>query len=144
MFFGWHPSTPSQFFVFFALLLCTVSFIVATLGGWRRLAEVYRLEGTFEGVRWRFKSGRMRWGANYNNCLTVGANERGLYLAVLFPFGLFHPRLFVPRSDVGVTQKKGWVFKYCDFTFLKAPGVSLRLQQHLGLALLQAGHQELG
>ena len=76
MSFEWHPKTPLEFVIFFVLLWCTVSFVLATIGGWRRLAEAYRFEGTFEGSRWRFTSARMRWGVNYNGCLTIGANER--------------------------------------------------------------------
>ena len=142
MFFEWHPKTPLEFVAFFVVLWCGVSLLMATIGGWRRLAEAYRLEGSFNGPRWHFKSARMRWGVNFNHCLTLGANEHGLYLGVFFPFRLFHPRLFVPWSDVGVAPRRGWVFKYLDFSFLKAPGVLLRVPQQLGSTLLQAGRQE--
>ena len=144
MFFEWHPKTPLEFVGFFVLMWGVVSLLLATIGGWRRLAEAYRLDGGFNGARWNFRSARLRWGANYNNCLTVGANEHGLYLAVFVPFRLFHPPLFVPWSDVGVVPRKGWVFNYLVFTFLRAPGVSLRVPEQLGSAVLHAGHQDQG
>ncbi|MGH2374255.1 MAG: hypothetical protein ACRDIC_12430, partial [bacterium] len=78
MWFEWQPRTPLEFVGFFVVLWCTVSFFLATLGGWRRLAEAYRSNGSFEGQRWRFRSARMRWGVNYGNCLTFGANTSGL------------------------------------------------------------------
>jgi len=142
--FEWHPKTPLEFVIFFVLVWCTVCFILATIGGWRRLAETYRFEGTFEGSRWRFTSARMRWGVNYNGCLTIGANERGLYVAVLFLFRLAHPPLFIPWSDVRVTEQRGLVFKYLEFGFLKAPAVPFRVRHQLGSALLQAGGWEAG
>ncbi len=108
------------------------------------MAETYRFEGTFEGSRWRFTSARMRWGVNYNGCLTIGANERGLYVAVLFLFRLAHPPLFIPWSDVRVTEQRGLVFKYLEFGFLKAPAVPFRVRHQLGSALLQAGGWEAG
>ena len=142
--FEWHPKTPLEFVIFFVLGWCTVCFVLATIGGWRRLAETYRFEGTFEGSRWRFTSARMRWGVNYNGCLTIGANERGLYVAVLFLFRLAHPPLFIPWSDVRVTEQRGLVFKYLEFGFLKAPAVPFRVRHQLGSALLQAGGWEAG
>jgi len=140
--FEWHPKTPLEFVIFFVLLWCTVSFVLATIGGWRRLAEAYRFEGTFEGSQWRFTSARIRWGVNYNGCLTIGANERGLYVAVLLPFRLAHPPLFIPWSDVGVTEQRGLVFRYLEFGFLKAPGVPFRVRHQLGSSLLEAGGWE--
>ena len=86
----------------------------------------------------------MRWGVNYSSCLTLGANEHGLYMATFFLFRLGHSPLFVPWSDVGATERKGWVLRYIDFTFLQAPGVTLRVRQQIGSALLQVGHRDPG
>ena len=134
--------TPLEFIGFFVVLWFAVFFFLATLGGWRRLAEAYRLNGPFEGERWHFRSARMRWGVNYKNCLTMGANRSGVYLAVLLPFRLAHPPLFIPWSEIGASERKGLVFKYLDFSFQQAPGVRLRVRDTLGSALLRAGGRE--
>jgi len=145
----WHPQTALEVIgflallaIFFVVLWCLVCFLLALLGGWRRLAESYRLDGVFEGARWYMRSGRMRWGVNYNGCLTLGANGRGLYLAVMVLFRAAQPPLFIPWSDVGCLEQKGLLFKYVVFSFLRAPGVTLRLPRPLGVSLLQAGGRE--
>ena len=140
--FGWQPTTPAEFVGGVALFWVGSSFALATIGGWRRLAEVYRLGDKFRGDQFRLRSARMRWGAGYSNCLMLGANEHGFYMAIFFPFRLFHPPLFIPWSDIGVARKNGWLYKYLDFAFLKAPGVCLRLPENLGRALLKVGGQE--
>lgn len=144
MSFEWQPETPIGFAAFFAILWCSVSFFLATLGGWRLLAEAYRLQDRFDGSRWRFASARMRWGVNYNGCLTFGANEHGLYLAALFLFRLGHPPLFIPWSDLRARETQGVMFKYIEFTFPGADGVTLRVPHPLGSALLKAGGREPG
>jgi len=48
----------------------------------------------------------MRWIAGYGRCLTVGANETGLYLAT-FPFFMpGHPPLLIPWSEVSYSKRK--------------------------------------
>jgi hypothetical protein len=42
----------------------------------------------------------MRWLANYNNVLTIGACQQGLYLASMFLFRFMHPPLLVPWSEI--------------------------------------------
>ena len=49
MYYEWHPKTPLEFVAFFVILWSGISFLLATLGGWRRLAEAYRLQAGFEG-----------------------------------------------------------------------------------------------
>jgi len=140
----WHPEAGIGFVAFFVVVWCGVSVLIGIVGGWRRLAETYRAQGDFDGPRWRFTSARMRFSVNYNGCLILGANAGGLYMATLLLFRLGHPALFVPWSDVGVVERSGLVFKYLEFSFVKAPGVTLRVRRRLGLALLEAGRQEIG
>jgi hypothetical protein len=89
-------------------LLGGISFV----GGWFSLARVYRTQVAFDGAKWRMRSGRMRWLANYNNLLTLGASQQGLYLASMFLFRFMHPPLLVPWSEIKVRRSKGWVFEY--------------------------------
>jgi hypothetical protein len=69
---------------------------------------------------------------SYNNCLTVGSNPEGLYLAVLFLFRVGHPPLFVPWQDISVMTGKLLLWEWTEFRFRQAPGVWLRLYGGLG------------
>jgi hypothetical protein len=127
----------------FVALWAAISSLIAAMSGWRRLAQSYRLTSPFNGRHWRFCSGHMRWSTNYNGCLTIGADVRGVYLAVLFLFRIGHPPLFVPWSDVQVAASEGRFFSYHEFGFRRAPGVMLRIHQQLGKDVLAAGGRSL-
>lgn len=123
----------------FVAMWAAISSLIAAMSGWRRLAQSYRLTSPFNGQQWRFCNGYMRWSTNYNGCLTIGADMRGLYLAVLFLFRYGHPPLFVPWADVQVAASEGRFFSYLEFSFRRAPGVVLRVHQRLGREVLAAG-----
>ncbi len=89
----------------FLFVYLTVSFVVAWWSGWGVLARRFRLRRDFVGSTWRWQSAQMRWLCGYKHCLTVGANSEGLYLATLRFFPLFHPRLFIPWSEISVAKK---------------------------------------
>ncbi len=48
----------------------------------------------------------MRWIAGYRNCLTVGCNHEGLYLATMPPFQFRHPPLLIPWDEITVTRRQ--------------------------------------
>ena len=123
---------PIEFFpVLFVPMWVLVCLLVARIGGWSLLAEIYRSSEPFEGSKWRFQSAQMRWWMNYNNCLTVGTNSRGLYLATFLLFRPGHPPLFVPWTDVSVNRRPGILFTYWDFRFRRAPDLSFRINDRL-------------
>lgn len=80
--------------------------MVSHLGGWASLGDRYRCEEPFLGSRWNFQCGQFRWPANYNNCLTVGADPRGLFLWVFPLLRIAHPPLFIPWREISVSQVK--------------------------------------
>jgi hypothetical protein len=145
MTYEWHPSTPIQVIAFlialaaaFIALWCIISLSLAVTGGWLTLASHYRLDDEFTGSRRRRCSARMRWGTRYSNCITPSANDRGLFLGMLFLFRFAHPPLFIPWSDIRATRRSGLLFKYLDFEFVRAPSVRLQVTERLGLSALQA------
>jgi hypothetical protein len=107
-----------------------VTFLLSRLGGWHRLAARYRLSGTFSEKVWRFQSGKFNW-AGYNNCLSVGANEKGLYISPLFIFRFGHPPLLIPWGDIKVSRKKFLAWTYSVLRFSKVPGTRLRISGRL-------------
>jgi hypothetical protein len=108
----------------------SVMFLVSRLGGWHRLSSRYRLSGIFSGKVWRFQSGKFNW-AGYNSCLSMGGNEKGLYVAPLFLFRFGHPPLFIPWGDITVEKKKFLTWTYSEMRFLKVPGTRLRISGRL-------------
>ena len=74
----------------------------------------------------------MRWLANYNRVLTLGASQEGLYLACMFLFRFMHPPLLIPWSEIKVRRKKGWVFEYVIFTMGHELAIPLRIRGKLG------------
>jgi hypothetical protein len=115
----------------FAVGWCAVIYTVSLLTGWHQLAGVYARSGEFDGERWNWQSGQMRWGTHYNACLSVGANRHGLYLAVAFPFRVGHPSLFISWSDVSAAPGKMLWFRYLELRFRQAPSIPLRLPERL-------------
>jgi hypothetical protein len=88
-YFNNHPTAIAFFFpVFFVALWCVIFFLISQASGWAVLARRFRLTSPFAVQTWDWKSARMRWGANYNNCLTIGSDPIGLYLSMVFPFAL--------------------------------------------------------
>lgn len=73
---------------------------VGRLSGWHKLAQRFALQGDLPREGWRFSSARMRWGMNYNNCLTIGSSPAGLYLAMPWAFRIGHPALFIPWNEI--------------------------------------------
>jgi hypothetical protein len=73
----------------------------------------------------------MRWFANYNNVLTLGANQEGLYLASMFLFRFMQPPLLIPWGDIKVKRTKGWIFEYATFTMGQEASIPLRIRSKL-------------
>ena len=120
--------------LFLVILVCwvSISYVIAHIGGWFGLARFYRFSGAFLGERWRFQSAQMRWKVGYNNCLTVGASQEGLYLSVMFILRFGHPPLFVPWGDVSVNVIKGFFYPVLEFRFQQVPAIPLRVSERLG------------
>jgi hypothetical protein len=130
------------FLTFFAALWLFICFILSRVGGWEKLARVYRYNGKFKGERWRFRSCRMNGYTNYNNCLTFGANPAGLYLKTLPMFRFQHPPLLIPWSEIREGKAKGMIITYLELTFTRAPNVRVRIIESLGEKIFRQGRQQ--
>ncbi len=112
-----HPSEFALIFpIYFLFLWLLAGAVVSFIGGWFSLAQVYRTQEAFDGAKRRMQSGQMRWLANYNNVLTLGVSQQGLYLASMFLFRFMHPPLLIPWSEIKIRRSKAWVFEYVIFT----------------------------
>jgi hypothetical protein len=106
--------------------------LISHMGGWASLAEKYRCQETFTGPRWSFEQGQMRWMVGYNHCLTIGADPRGLYLSILFPFRIAHPPLFIPWRDISHATKKFLWVTFLELRLGHEPVIPLRISAALG------------
>lgn len=105
--------------------------LISRAGGWASLADQYRCPDTFTGTTWSFQKGQMRWMVGYNNCLTVGADPRGLYLSILFPFRIAHPPLFIPWRDISFRTKSFLGFKFIELRLGREVTIPLRISYKL-------------
>jgi hypothetical protein len=87
-------------------LWLVVSVVISYIGDWTTLAKRFRTRIPFVGERRRGESGRMRWIAGYRNCLTVGCNTEGLYLAMMPLFRFRHPPLLIPWGEITVSRQQ--------------------------------------
>jgi hypothetical protein len=134
-----HPSLFALIFpIYFLFLWLLVAAAVSFIGGWFSLAQAYRTQEPFDGAKWRMQSGQMRWLANYNNVLTIGASPQGLYLASKFLFRFMHAPLLVPWSEIKVRRSKGWVFEYVTFTLGHDLAIPLRIRAKLAAKLRES------
>ncbi len=108
------PIDPAWLLVFVPLWVVFVfgmsMAITSKLSGWSLLAQRFRYDGEWTGVRWNWQSARMRTGAGYNNILTVGANLEGMYIHPAKLFSYRHPALFIPWSEVQVGKTMTFLF----------------------------------
>jgi len=124
--------------VYFFTLWLLIGAIISFIGGWFSLAKAYRTRVPFDGAKLRGQSGRMRWLTNYNNVLTMGASQQGLYLASMFLFRFMHPPLLVPWSEIKVRRNKGWIFEYVTFRMGHELAIPLRIRGKLAARLREA------
>jgi hypothetical protein len=129
---------PEAFLAFFAGLWVVIAFLVSQMGGWAELAQVYRTTEPFAGRKRTWQCAAMRWFMSYNNCLTVGADARGLYLSIFPLFRIGHPPLLIPWSELSAQRKKRWFGEQVELHFARAEAVPLRINLELAAFLAAA------
>ena len=124
--------------LFFIILWIGVCKILSAIGGWRMLAQHYRSNSDFDGQKMRFKSAGLRRWTNYNNCITVGANKYGLYMAILPIFRIGHPPLFFPWQDISTEAGNRRFFgNFVKFTFIKQPEIPVVFPERLAARIFK-------
>ena len=136
---GWVDRHPFLF-VSATILVAwvAVSLIISYTGGWNSLAHIFRCREAFSGLQCGWQSGQMRWLAHYRNCLTLGANPQGLYLAVSFPFRLAHPPLLIPWNEISLTRKRLLFVPMVRFQLGRELSVPLWVREPLANRLSEA------
>jgi hypothetical protein len=115
-----------------------VSAVISYIGGWSTLATRFRFTMPFLGKKWRLQSGQMRLFAGYANCLTLGCNQDGLYLAILPLFRFRHPALLIPWDEITICRTQGLFFRYVRFGLGRELDIPLRLRSRIADELKNA------
>ena len=129
------------FVVGFAALWGAILLVLSTLGGWGQLAQRYKRVTTIIGTtRWLQSAGIRRYvEVSYGHCLTVTFNDEGIGLSVLFPFRLGHPPLFIPWSEVRVSQvQRLFIFNFVRLEFLEVSSVRIDVTTKLAANMQKA------
>jgi hypothetical protein len=122
--------------LYFAALWVGIAYWIALIGGWRLLAKRFRMQGTFSGQKWNMQSARMRALSHYNNALTVGANDSGLFIVPFIMFRAWHPALFVPWTEISVIQATQlFFFKFVELRLGRSEQVPFRIRPTLAVKI---------
>lgn len=137
---GWielHQNTLQfvEFSFIFGAVWFVVCAVVSYVGGWATLASRYRCQSDFVGERWPFQNGWMRWTVHYGNCLTVGGNSEGLYLAVFTPFRFGHPPLLIPWGEITITRRQFLFIRWVRFEIGRELHIPLSIRTTLARRL---------
>lgn len=129
--------------VFFCGLWITLFFLIARWGGWRTLAAAYPSSGTPMGERFRMRSAQLRWGCNYNNCVTFFTSQSGLHLSMPFLFRFGHSPIFLPWSELRAHEERLWSTTVSVITSARCPDVPIKLRKPLASQLLAPASPQL-
>jgi hypothetical protein len=114
--------------------------VIANVGGWNRLAAVYRHDGPFTGQTWRFRDMVLKRWCNYGGCVTYGVTAEGLYVSPVFRIA--HRPVLIPWEDLAISYKerRTWLgtWGWAELVPRQVPNVSLSLSGKLMTELAEA------
>ena len=128
--------------VAFVGLWCAITYLLALMSGWRRLAAHYAADMPAGGERFRFRSAKTGF-VRYNHCLTFAATAEGLHLWLLPPFRLGSPPLLVPWAEVSATLVRDLFFGSITLRFARVPRIRMRIATALGEQIAAASRGAL-
>jgi hypothetical protein len=136
---------PILFVFVFPIFWCLVLYVISIIGGWRQLARRFRQSIPVVGTTWRFQSAGIHQylESSYGSCLNVTANEDGIGLSVLILLRFGHPPLFMPWSEILVSQVRRLLFlKRVRLTFPEEPSVWIEINARLATKIQVALGQQ--
>jgi hypothetical protein len=121
---------------FFVALWFVVGLVISLVSGWHALAERYRTDREFPVRRRPMQSARMRAACGYNNILTLGSDEEGIYMGMTISLFPGHRRLFIPWADIEVQEAKRVLWAMMRTLRLGPDRIPLRVRESLAEFLL--------
>jgi hypothetical protein len=128
----------NYFMVLFPILWIAISFVLSRASGWHKLGEKYSRIDFVSGERWRFRSARLRHSVSYNNCVIFISNREGLGISVFFLFRFGHPPLFIPWTDISISNETKFFRKAIRFTVGREFPIPIMVHINLGAKILAA------
>src|SRR5450432_817359 len=133
------PTAVVLFVLFFVTVWCAALIAVSRVSGWALLATRFRTDSPFPGQTWTWQSARLRWGCNYNNCITLGSDPSGLYLSMMFLFSMGSPPLLIPWSEVTIWRRRQILFfRFVELRLGREQQVPLVIREKLADSLRSA------
>ena len=132
-------------FIWLALFVICLPWLINRLDSWRRLKNLYLCDNPFSGRIWRpllFSIRGDGWLAiNYAwlhyPFTKLAGNAKGLYIACPSPLFLSYNWIMVPWEDL-ITKRKSWAFPNFEILFKKEYGISVLISSGMAheLAIL--------
>ncbi|MCX7700562.1 MAG: hypothetical protein N2039_06760 [Gemmataceae bacterium] len=121
------------------LWVCVLLWLIGRLTGWHRLARTFPVTDSLPQTLWRFQTVYLRFGGKYSGIVTVGADTRGLYLALLPVFNVGHPPCYIPWQEMQLEMKRHWsIGEYLEIRFPRVRNVVLMLPAKLAAKIAAA------
>ena len=135
--------TSNWFYVVFVVGWFGVCYGLGKESGWQSLAKRYRKNNDCD-LEESFRIGSGYIGKiRHNGILKVAANNRGLYLRVLFPFKFGHKNLFIPWQEVSAVTLQSGLFSENTPSFLKRMAKPVSKTEYLNIQLHEFPKQRL-
>ena len=142
---------PDWFWPTAIIPLCVIgwivfSYLLASMSGWRKLAEIYPATQPFSGRWMRPWAASMGWGVNYNGLLNIGPDAAGIHISIFFLFRPGHPPLFIPFEEITATEARIWRTKWLSMArlqFARPSSAYLLIPMKTAEALSQASGLQL-
>ncbi len=135
--------TPYWFFIVLVAGWFGGSYALAKESGWQNLAKKYG-NNKDENPDENFKTGNGYIGkTRHDGILKVSANNKGLYLRLLFPFNFGHKNLFILWQEITDITSESGLFPEKAPGFLKRMGKLISSTEYLNIKLLQFPEQRL-
>ena len=116
--------------------------LLSWLGGWSRLARVYRdeMSESTDGHTWRMQSVSLRGWCGYNNCVSIEATAKGLKIAPWFIMRPGHPPLFLPFDEMTSSSRTMLGVGLEQVRMTQDPAISIDFRR----TLVDSVREELG
>jgi hypothetical protein len=102
-------TNPYIFPIFFISMWLGITLLLAYASGWKKLAQTYSYQNEIISQKKNFQWVNLQ-GVDYRHCVTIGGNDKGLYLSLFFLFSFGSPSLFIPWGQIKITKKKYFWF----------------------------------
>jgi hypothetical protein len=113
-----EPPHPLLILFVMAVLWPFVTGFIAIFGGWRHLSWSFPSVPIVDGERYARQSVSLSLFGSYGSGVHVTLTEKGVHMAPMILFRLFHPPILVPWANVTACER-------CDFLFIQRTRIAV-------------------